>query len=467
MNARASTWIYFGLYNLALVPFYAPLFLYTLWRRFVQKKSAASFLGQWGVVPQNVRDALEARDASTPVVWLHAVSVGEVMAARPIARALKRVLPSCRIALSCTTDAGFQTAQGALKNAEVDAAFYFPLDLPLPIHRALNAIAPDVFIAVETELWPNFLDRAHRRRVLCFLANGRVSDNLLKTAPRLKALWRWMFSSLDGLLMRSESDAERMKHLCEISGARDAASKVLTPGDVKLDEISTRAEQSTLRAKWREILKIQDHELFWVCGSTHPAIKENEVAEEVIALRVFQKLKGEFPLRLLLAPRHIERAGEVLNFCDLADVTSIRRSQINDAEEVIVLDTVGELSEIYAAADIAFIGGSLVSRGGHNALEPVLRGVPVFFGLHMNNFRGAAAFIESEKLGETVRDENQLAERLACWLADESLRAQIPDRAQLALAPHQGAATRIAQHIVERLKSKAKSLKGNHELPTT
>jgi 3-deoxy-D-manno-octulosonic-acid transferase len=444
----------FWLYNFALLPFYPLLFAYTLWRCFVQKKSLASFRGQWGYVPRAAR----ASCGSTPIIWIHAVSVGEQIAARPIARALKGVLPSCCIALSCTTDTGFQTAQAALKNGEADTAFYFPLDLPLPVSRALKAVAPDVFIAVETELWPNFLHMAHARGVLCFLANGRVSDKSLKSAPRLKFLWRWMISNLDLLLMRGESDAKRMKEICDLAGAPDAASKVLAPGDVKLDDSSSREDQEKLRARWREKLKIGGSELLWVCGSTHPAKNESETGEEEIALRVYLELKKIFPLRLLLAPRHIERVPEVLLLCEKMNVGAMRRSEIQNSrgDEVLILDTVGELSGMYAAADVAFVGGSLIARGGHNVLEPVLCGVPVLFGPHMMNFREAASLVEeAPPIGSMARNENELHAQLEYWLASEEQRIRVFDRMQQRIAPHRGAAGRIAQHIAEKLKSKS------------
>jgi 3-deoxy-D-manno-octulosonic-acid transferase len=448
--------VIYWLYNLCLLPFYPLLFAYTLWRRFLQKKSAASFRGQWGKVPREVRDALEPRDDSTLVVWLHAVSVGEVMAARPIARALKKVLSPCRIVLSCTTDTGFQTAQTALQKNEVDATIYFPLDLPLPVAQALNTIKPDVFLAVETELWPNFLHIARKRGITTFLVNGRVSDNLLKSSIRLKWLWRWIISNLDGILMRGELDAERMQQLCTLTGADER--KALAPGDVKLDGVSSPEEQQALRRKWREILKIKDGELLWVCGSTHPTIEEGESSEEQIALRVFSVIAERFQLRLLIAPRHIERTTQIVAECaKVADVAV--RSDIDNAtaNSIIVLDTVGELSEIYAAADVAFVGGSLVSRGGHNVLEPVLRGIPVLFGPHMQNFRAAAQFVENEKLGESVSNESTLQESLEFWLSNAQERAAIPERARRALAPHQGAAERIAQRVAKQLKSHRKN----------
>ena len=444
-------------FNLFLLPFYPAIALYTLWRRFGQKKSAPSLQGQWGGIPRETLQTLRGQGGSTPVIWIHAVSVGEQVAARPIARALKTQFPDAKIALTATTDTGFATAQNyALKAGEVDAVFYFPLDLPFTITRALNAIQPDVFIAVETELWPNFLHLAHKRGVLCVLANGRVSDNLLKRAVKTKWLWKWMISNLDALLMRADFDAGRMHQIARAVGAVNAENKIIVTGDVKLDGASELQNREILRQKWREELSVSENDLLVIFGSTHPG-------EEEIALRVFQKLRLEFSnLRLLIAPRHIERTDEVLAIIALQNLPVVRRSAVNKSQKavndaVILLDTVGELSEIYAAADVAFVGGSLIPRGGHNVLEPILRGVPVLFGPHMANFRTSAEMVSTALLGDSVDDEEQLQLKLKSWLRDETRRKELPNLAARTLAPHQGAPARIAEHIAEQLKLKLKN----------
>jgi 3-deoxy-D-manno-octulosonic-acid transferase len=457
MNAQFTFW----LFNLLLLPFYPLLAIYTLWRRFIQKKSAASFAGQWGNVPREVIHALRPQGGSTPslqppasnprkVIWLHAVSVGEQMAARPIARALKNEMPDCVIALSATTDTGFQTAQAALKAGEADAIFYFPMDWPLAVSRAMDAIRPAVFLAVETELWPNFLHLARRRGVLCYLVNGRVSDNLLQRASKTKWLWRWIFSNLNTLLMRSEFDAQRMQKIAQEVQAPNAQKKIIALGDVKLDGANALENSRALREKWRAALGFAESDLIIIFGSTHPG-------EEEIALRVFQNLRASFPdLKLLLAPRHIERTDEVQSLIEAQHFSLARRSEIGKQNNaVILLDTVGELSEIYAAGDLAFVGGSLIPRGGHNVLEPVLRGVPVFFGPHMANFRAHAELVKANALGDEAQDENELQEKLADWLRDENRRRVLPAQAARALAPHQGAPERIAQTIAKQLKSKS------------
>lgn len=451
MSAGRTFW----LFNIVLVPLYPLLAIYTLWRRFIQKKSAASFAGQWGHVPREAVSALRRPAGSTPegnspVIWLHAVSVGEQMAARPIARALKTEMPQCVIALSATTDTGFQTAQASLAAGEANAVFYFPLDLPVAVRRVLSAIRPDVFLAVETELWPNILHLARKRGVLCYLVNGRVSDNMLQRASKTKWLWRWMFSNLHNLLMRSEFDAQRMMQIALEAQSPNADNKIIACGDVKLDGAAALESAKALRAKWRVQLGFDEEDLILVFGSTH-------AGEEEIALRVYEKLRLEFVnLKLLLAPRHIERLPEIQALLQTQNFSFAKRSETGAKKSAIVLlDTVGELSEIYAAADVAFVGGSLIPRGGHNVLEPILRGVPVLFGSHMANFRAHAELIKNHALGDEVHNETDLEIKAASWLRNEHRRRVLPERAALALVPHQGAPARIARTIAEQLKSKS------------
>jgi 3-deoxy-D-manno-octulosonic-acid transferase len=438
---------FYGNYNRLIAPLLPALAAYTVYRRYGQKKSAASFKGQWGGVPAEVEKQLDAGAPGAPRIWLHAVSVGEQIAARPVLRALRQELPDARIALSVTTDTGYQTAEAAVKASEADALFYFPLDTPVTVKRVLKVIRPDAFLIMETELWPNVLHLCKASGASTFLVNGRVSDNLLKRARKMGWVWRWMLLSLDGLLMRSAFDAERMKRL----GAKPG--QLHTTGDVKLDAVSPgdAADKAAISARWRETLKIDNEALVWVAGSTHPG-EEEPLLESYIAL------KQEFPqLRLILAPRHIERAEDVAQIVRSHNLPVARRSTIDAADAadvVILLDTVGELSQVFAAADIAFVGGSLIPRGGHNVLEPVLRGVPVAYGPHVANFREAAALVEGAGVGKRVENADELTAVLRLWLASEPERQAVAQRSAEALVEHQGAAGRVARIVGEAVREK-------------
>ena len=415
----------FPFFNALLMPLLPGLWLYTLHRRFVRGKSAASYRGQWGHISAPMR-AFGRSDG--PKIWLHAVSVGETVAARPLARALKERIPGVQIALSSTTDTGHKVALAALENGEIELAFYFPLDVPFVVARVLNALRPDAIGFVETELWPNLLHLARRRGVQTFQLNGRVSDNLFKNAPRLGPLWKWMSGNVGQFQMRGETDAARLRSL----GVPD--QKIVVVGDVKLEAPAVSSAQ--LRHQWRAELGLRESEVLLIAGSTHPG-------EEHSILRAARSIEG---LRVALAPRHIERADEVASLIGAHGLNVARRSRgqsLGAHDAVYLLDSVGELADFYAAGDVAFVGGSLMARGGHNVLEPVLRGAPALFGPFMMNFRAAAQLVGESDLGAQIAGENELENALRVWLSSAK-RADFDARVETALEPHRGAAARAA-----------------------
>ncbi len=427
----------FILYNILLIILWPAAAIYMLWRRFGLKKSAESWRGQWGSVPSEVPEALKS---TSPRFWIHAVSVGEVMAARPVARALKSTFPDCGIVVSTTTDTGQDAARQGVERGEFAATFFFPLDFDWTVQRVFKVVQPDAGLLLETELWPNFLHLAKRRGIKVFQINGRVSDNLLRQATRWRGVWKWMTGNITAMFVRSDFDAQRLTQL----GV--PPSKVLLTGDVKLDGIDANADAAKERQRIRQLLGIEDTSLFWIGGSTHEG-------EEEMLLQAQQTLQSQCnqPLRLLIAPRHPDRVEAVLQLARDKGCAVVRRSQLSDAnpekDAIIILDTVGELAEFYAAADVAFVGGSLIKRGGHNVLEPVLVGVPVLFGPYMNNFRAAADLVQDAEVGELVNSETELADALQSWLNDASKRAQVIQNAEALLSKHQGAAQRVAEAI--------------------
>ena len=420
----------FPLFNALLAPFVPGLWIYTLHRRHVKGKSAASYAGQWGQISPQMRDFGRP---DGPKIWLHAVSVGETVAARPIARALKARLPDAKIVLSSTTDTGHQVALSAVEAGEADLAFYFPLDLTPVVTRVLNALRPDAIGFVETELWPNLLHLARRRGTKTFQLNGRVSDNLLKNAPKIGPLWKWMSGNVGQFQMRGEADAARLRSL----GVPD--EKIVVVGDVKLE--APPLASADLRRKWRGELELGAEELF-IAGSTH-------AGEEAMILDNARAIEE---LRLAIAPRHIERAAEVAALIESRGFRVARRSRgesLADKSAVYLLDSVGELADFYAAGDVAFVGGSLIARGGHNVLEPILRGVPTLFGPHMMNFRAAARLVSAGDLGAQIEDASELKSAIARWLKpDESYATRV----ESALSAHRGAAARAAELVAQSLE---------------
>ena len=423
----------FSLFNILIAPFVPALWLYTLHRRFVKGKSAASYAGQWGHVSPAMRAF--GRQGG-PKIWLHAVSVGETMAARPLARAIKAQMPNARIVLSSTTDTGHEVALAAVKAGEAELAIYFPLDLPFVVRRVLNALRPDAIGFVETELWPNVLELSRRRGIATFQLNGRVSDNLLKSAPKLGPLWKWMSGNVGQFQMRGADDAARLHAL----GV--AASKVTIVGDVKLEAPPVSSDQ--LRRQWRSEFGLRESEKLLVAGSTHPG-------EEALLLDA----RGDW--RLAIAPRHIERTDEVAALIENRGRRVARRSRgegLGEQNSVYLLDSVGELADFYAAADLTFVGGSLIPRGGHNVLEPVLRGAPVLFGPHMMNFRAAAQLVCDNELGAQLESADELAPAIRRWLDAATPREAFAARVETVLMPHRGAAARAAELMARAIHAR-------------
>ncbi|MFA0763899.1 MAG: hypothetical protein REDVDVYQ_001326 [Candidatus Fervidibacter sp.] len=408
----------------------------------VRNGTRATALYDWtGRYPMAWRSA-----AGSPRFWVHAVSVGEVVAASSIVAALRRRFPDAWVLVTTVTETGMQTARQRILDANAFA--FLPFDLmPFP-QWAMERVRPDALILTETELWGNLMHAAKEIGAKVILVNGRISDATFARAqtPLGKAVYGWLLSHLDLCLMRSELDAERLRQL----GV--PPDRLRMAGDVKLDQPQVWLSE-TERERWRLELGLitigTAPPLLFIAGSTHEG-------EEVIVLRAYQRLLPYLPqLRLLLAPRHLERVERVMAAVREAGLTPVRRSLCVGkplrSNEVIVLDTVGELAKLYGLAAVAFVGGSLIPRGGHNIMEPVLHGVPVLFGPHVDNFRPHAELLQREGIGFLVRDENELAQTSWKLLSSEPLRRAIAWQAEQLLSRHRGVAERVAEAIAQLL----------------
>ncbi len=318
---------------------------------------------------------------SGSTIWLHAVSVGEVHVAAPLVRALRARLKGTRIVVSTVTETGRRTAEKRLK--EADRLFYFPLDYPWVVRDVLDTIRPDLYVSMETELWPNLLKELDRRKVPALLVNGRISPRSFRGYLCIKPFMRGVLSKISVFSMQSEADAQRIVAL----GAEPGRVKVT--GNLKFDGTPAFLDEEKRRGIRRE-LGLPDGRTTILAGSTHRR-EEEWVAE------AFLKLREKHPsLLLILAPRHPERVPEVRSLL-LARGLEVRlRTQAPPPGEhppVLLVDTVGELPSLYALASLAFVGGSLVGAGGQNALEPAAQRVPVIFGPHMENFSEVARLL--------------------------------------------------------------------------
>jgi 3-deoxy-D-manno-octulosonic-acid transferase len=382
-------------------------------------------------VPLNLRARLGyglLPEGPRPAGWIHAVSVGESITAVPLVTGLRARYPERPLVMSTVTETGAQVVRQRLGGLVEHR--YFPLDLPGAIDRVVDAIDPAFFVCMETELWPNLLRRLHVRGVPVMIANGRLSDRSFRRYSLVRALLRPMLREIELFAMQSEEDARRIIAL----GA--AAERVVVTGNMKHDAAAPTAADA---ARWRQRLALDDAQRVWVAGSTHPG-------EEGAVLEAHALARQTCPeLALIVAPRHPERAAEVVELVRARGWPAVRRSALAGRiakDTVVVLDTVGELAELYAIADVVFVGGSLVPRGGHNLLEPARLGKAVLFGPHTANFREAAALLVDEGGSLVVADVAELAESLGALLADDAERGRRGEAARAAVASRQGAVER-------------------------
>jgi len=360
-----------------------------------------------------------------PRCWIHAVSVGESAAAVPLVEGIHRRWPELGIVVSTITPTGARIVAERL--AGTAAHRYFPIDLPGPVRRALDAARPRFFIAIETELWPNFLRALARRRIPAMIANGRISDRSFRRYRWVRGLMRRVLADVSVFAMQTEEDARRIIAL----GA--PPSRVVVTGNLKADLVPDAGDATSA---WRERLRLGPDARVWIAGSTHRG-------EEAIVLDAFLRARTRCPdLALLLAPRHPERAGEVEELIRERGLAAARRSRLpagGAPGPVVILDTVGELAALYALAEVVFVGGSLVPIGGHNVLEPAMHGKPVLVGPHMSNFREGSELLQRSGGGLVVKDGPELEREVTRLLEDHDLARRMGEAARRAFAGRQGA----------------------------
>jgi 3-deoxy-D-manno-octulosonic-acid transferase len=364
-------------------------------------------------------------------IWIHAVSVGEALTARALAADLKARYPRLRLFLSTTTIAGQQVARRSLQH--VDAVFYFPFDWTFIVRRTLKLVRPQLFIMMETEIWPNLLRVCRERGVKTVVINGRISSRSYPRYRLVRPFFRRVLADIDRFCMQSEESARRLIDL----GADP--SRVVVTGSLKFD--SLEMPTATLHGKPRQralrFFRIAPHRIVLVAGSTMKG-------EESAVLQAFRRLKSTAPSALaILAPRQPERFGEVERLARDAGFVTMRRSELPiDAEpraDVVILDSIGELAELYQLATAVFVGGSLVDHGGHNILEPAIFGRSIVFGPHMQNFKEIADAFVTNGAAVQVQSERELEEILLTLVTDPVRRARLGAAARALVEANRGA----------------------------
>ncbi|HEX2951244.1 MAG TPA: 3-deoxy-D-manno-octulosonic acid transferase [Armatimonadota bacterium] len=416
------------LYNILLLILSPIAILVIIWSLIISDKSRHGMKQRIGFV---AKDTLP-HDGKR--IWLHAVSVGETVAAKPIWQQMLTVLPTWHLIHSTTTDTGQAQARKAV--GEHGHVIYFPFDFLPCVWLALRRVRPELIVLVETELWPNFLAVAKLLGCRVMVVNGRISDRSLKGAARFAPLYRWMTGNVDLFCMQSEEDAARIIRL----GADPA--RVTVVGNSKFDQVVTDiplGEQVLLR----NALGLSREEPVLLAGSTHPG-------EEEILLRAFRQVKKNCPdARLVIAPRDIHRAQKIEEIIVAHGFTAACRTKItaempSPPDAVIILDTIGELARAYALCTAAFVGGSLVSVGGHNVLEPVALGKPAIFGPQMSNFRDISAIVQRTGVGFQITTAEGLAIQWQRFLTDQQSCHEIVTRAAKIFDEYAGASQRCA-----------------------
>jgi 3-deoxy-D-manno-octulosonic-acid transferase len=427
---RALYTIVFALGLAALAPVFA-------FRAVRHKKYLGSLRERLG----GVRFEQDARQ----VLWVHAVSVGEVLAVEPLLKTLAIELPGWRLVVSTTTATGQQLARERFPDLDV---LYFPLDLPWAVERSLAHVAPSAVCVAETEIWPNFLAACRRRGVPVALVNGRLSDRSFRRYRVAGGMLAGVLGDIGLFLMQSEADAERMRAL----GARP--ERVRAAGNLKydVDRAALEARLAPRRAQLDAALGLPYDGPLVVAGST----TDGEEALLASALGLLREHRGMERVRLLVAPRHPERFDEAAGALESAGLRVARRSapaNVADAE-CLLLDSIGELAAVYVHADAVFVGGSLVPRGGHNIIEPALYARPIIVGPHTENFRQivadfAAAGAVRQLPPEAANGDGArlLADALAEMLGRPDDARAMGERGAAVLAANRGAVTRIVREL--------------------
>ncbi|HRZ05179.1 MAG TPA: lipid IV(A) 3-deoxy-D-manno-octulosonic acid transferase [Candidatus Competibacteraceae bacterium] len=369
-------------------------------------------------------------------LWIHAVSVGEVRAALPLIRALLDRHPEQPLLVTTTTLTGSRQVQEALGDRILHV--YAPYDLPGPVARFLRKARPRIAIIMETELWPNLLRQCAVARIPVLIANARLSERSARGYARIRGLTRSILEDVTLIAAQAEADAERFRAL--------GAPRVEVVGNLKYDlklPDELLEQGRTLRCE-----RLSENRPVWIAASTH-------AGEDEQILEAFAQLRTHWPdLLLLLVPRHPERFDGVAALCQQRGFNVVRRSdrQPCGPETAVFLgDSMGELLLFYAAADLAFVGGSLVPTGGHNVLEPALLGLPVLFGPHMFNFTEAGERLLDAKAAVQVTNAAELATAVDRWLADPERRRNAGQRGQAVVERQRGALTTLLRCIEMQL----------------
>lgn len=366
-------------------------------------------------------------------IWVHALSVGEVLASAPLVAALRRRHPREAIVFTASTFTGLEIARERIA-PHVDGVGLFPFDLILPVRRVADRVAPKMVVMVETDLWPNFLYEMDRRGVPVMLVNGRLSDRSFGGYKRFSSIFKPLFSRFARVCAQSAEDARRFRKMGTPPG------RVAVTGNLKFDQPRPDASPAALDELQRS-MGISPHRRVWVAGSTHPG-------EEAILAEALRMLRRDCPdLFCIAAPRDPNRAGETASVFREKGFSFRLLSAGPGGADGVVIDAMGLLARLYGLADAAFVGGSLIPFGGHNPLEPAALSRPVIFGPHMHAFREISERLLAAGGAVRAADAPSLAKAVGRLLADPARAARIGEKGRAVFEAHRGAVDRTLSVI--------------------
>ncbi|MCP4649016.1 MAG: 3-deoxy-D-manno-octulosonic acid transferase [PVC group bacterium] len=404
---------------IVLAVFYLPALIF-------QGKHKTGFRERCGIYSEKVKAWLADEK---PVIWVHAVSVGEIRAAAPLIKVLRERFPAMKILLSTITPTGNAVAHQLATAKEL--VIFFPFDLSQIVAKTINLFKPRFFLVMETEIWPNMISCVSTKKIPLAIVNGRISDKAFSKYKLGAWFFKLILKKIDLFCMQTELDAQRITRI----GADK--TKVHITGNLKFDQIVETSKHNDIS------IGLKKEEKLIVAGSTH------DHEEEIIA-RVYIKLKKTIPdIRLLIAPRHPQRTADIERTLKNYNLRCVYISTIEEhlkdmkGDEIFILDTMGVLNEFYALADIVFVGGSLIPHGGHNPIEPALYAKPVIFGKHMFNFLDITRIFLKHNAAIQVEDEACLIDTFTELLTNNQKCQILAERAQELVLKNKGTSQRI------------------------
>lgn len=412
----------FVIYNILISAFFLLLLPLSLLFIFLKTELVVKeFTGRLGIYPEKFNNYIDyLKKEEIELIWLHAASVGELMMAKCIIEKLVEQYPNIGYIVSTNSSSGMKMAEQLFGQ---EKTILIPMDLPWITKSLVNKIKPKVTILVEFEAWPNFINYLSKIGSKIVLINGSMDKKIFKYYKIFPGLLKATLNRLDLICMQSEKEKEKIKAL----GVTH--SKIKITGNMKFNNYAKIIDKEEIKGL-KDQLKIPYNANIFIAGSTH-------AGEEEVIFGIYQDINKEISdLVLIIAPRNIERTNKIKRLGEKYKLKMIERSKIDlectqsIGDQVIILDTIGELADLYAIATIVFVGGSLVNKGGHNILEPVIYGKPVLFGPYIQDFKESADILLENKIGIMVKNENELKNNVLFFLRNGNYRRIITEKAR-------------------------------------